>query len=461
MSSPSVKKHNNVPHLLVVDDETSLCEYLEIMLSEDGYSVDTAANGEDALEKLKQYAYDLVLSDMRMPGVSGMDLLNQVKLLNTETLVILMTAYSTTPQAVEAMKQGAYDYVVKPFDNEEMRLTIKKALEFSSLRNENRQLRSALDQHNSYDRLVGKSEAMRQLYKMIEKVAPTSASILVTGESGTGKELVARAIHQNSLRSEQPFVALNCGAVPENLLENELFGHEKGAFTGADAHKEGLFDQADGGTLFLDEIAELPLHMQVKLLRVLQEKKVRPVGANTEHGVDVRVIAATNRDIEALMQEGMFRQDLFYRLNVVHMYISPLRDRREDIPLLVDTFCKIIAPNRDVKISPAMMRALLDYDWPGNVRELENVVERSIILSETNMLKRDFLPVALTGCNAASTIQVSFPEDGLDLEEYLQDIEKQILRQALERSNGVRKKAAQLLHLSFRSLRYRLDKLGL
>ncbi len=448
-------------HILIVDDEESMREVLEILFSAEGYVVDVAPDGLHALEKLRHQAYDLILTDMRMPGADGLQLLEQVKQLHPETLVILMTAYSTTTKAVEAMKLGAYDYIAKPFNNEDIRLTIKKALEFSSLRHENQHLRTQLDRRNSFDRLVGKSAAMQQLYTLIEKIAPTTASVLIGGESGTGKELVAKAIHQNSLRSKGAFVPLNCGAVPENLLENELFGHEKGAFTGADQRKEGLFDLAHGGTLFLDEIAELPLAMQVKLLRVLQEKEVRPVGGRDSHSVDVRVIAATNRDLDAMTQAGEFRQDLFYRLNVVHLHIPPLRERREDIPLLAETLCQMLAPERMVSIPPPMMRALLDYPWPGNVRELENVLERSIILSENDILDYNSLPPAFTHGDPSTASEVYLPEDGLDLEAYIRDIEVQLLTQALERSNGIKKKAAQLLHLSFRSLRYRLDKLGL
>lgn len=453
--------HYSSPHLLIVDDEASMREVLEIMFSAEGYIVDVAADGAQALEKLQHRAYDLILSDMRMPEVDGLELLERIRNLHTETLVIMMTAYSTTAQAVEAMKLGAYDYIVKPFNNEDIRLTVKKALEFSSLKHENKHLRSELERRNSFERLTGKSAAMQHLYTLIEKVAPTTASVLLSGESGTGKELVAKAIHRNSLRAEKPFVALNCGAVPENLLENELFGHEKGAFTGADQRKEGLFDQADGGTLFLDEIAELPLQMQVKLLRALQEKEIRPIGGSQDHQVDVRIIAATNRDLDALTQAQEFRQDLFYRLNVVHLHMPPLRHRREDIPLLIEAICRIIAPQRTLRVSPPMLRVLLDYAWPGNVRELENVLERSIILSEGDMLEYASLPASLTESDNRPALTVPLPEEGLDLEAYLREVEIQLLTQALERSNGIKKKAARLLHLSFRSLRYRLDKLGL
>jgi two-component system response regulator PilR (NtrC family) len=461
LNKSSLSQHFS-PHLLVVDDEESLREVLEIMFASEGYIVESASDGALALEKLALQAYDLILTDMRMPGANGLELLERVKQLYPETLVILMTAYSTTSQAVEAMKMGAYDYIVKPFNNEDIRLTVKKALEFSSLRHENRELRTQLqERRNSFDRIVGKSATMQQLYSMIEKVAPSTANVLISGESGTGKELVAKAIHHNSSRARNSFIPLNCGAIPENLLENELFGHEKGAFTGADQRKQGLFDFAHEGTLFLDEIAELPLAMQVKLLRVLQEKEIRPVGGSKSHQVDVRVLAATNRDLEALTREGKFRQDLFYRLNVVHLQLPPLRERREDIPLLADSLCRMLAPHRDLGISPPMMRVLLDYSWPGNVRELENVLERSIILSENDTLEYASLPDALKHEQKSSGHEIYLPDEGLDLEEYLRDTERQLLTQALERSNGIKKRAARLLGLSFRSMRYRLEKLGL
>ncbi|MDD3800762.1 MAG: sigma-54-dependent transcriptional regulator [Desulfuromonas sp.] len=448
------------PHLLVVDDEVSLREFLCLMLEGEGYQVDSAADGAQALQRLEQQAYDLVLTDLRMPGTDGLELLRQVQRLRTDTLVVLMTAYATAEQAVEAMKQGAYDYLIKPFKNDELRLVIRKALGHQALRQENQRLRQVLDQRHRFDQLVGKSPAMCQLYQLIERVAPTSASVLITGESGTGKELVARAIHEHSPRAPGSFVAVNCGAIPEQLLETELFGHEKGAFTGAVHKKNGLFDQASGGTLFLDEVAELPPHMQVKLLRALQERRIRPVGAADEHAVDVRVVAATNQDVASRVEQGSFRQDLFYRLNVVHLQLPPLRQRPEDIPLLVEALCQKLAPQRKIAVAPELMRHLLDYDWPGNVRELENVLERCLILDSAEVLGVQCLPPDLCGRSQSPPL-VRLPPEGLQLEDYLQQVERQLLDQALQRCQGVRSRAARLLGLSFRSLRYRLQKLGL
>ncbi|MBN2644318.1 MAG: sigma-54-dependent Fis family transcriptional regulator [Desulfuromonadaceae bacterium] len=453
------KKYN--AHLLLVEDEAGLREVLALMLEAEGHSVDVAVDGLQALQALDSQAYDLVLSDMRMPHVDGLTLLKQIQQQGTDTLVVLMTAFSTTEQAVEAMKEGAYDYLIKPFRNDELRLVVRKALQHQALRRENRQLRQVLDQWSQFEQLVGKSASMRQVYQLIEKVAPTTTNVLISGESGTGKELVARAIHQRSLRKGEPFVAVNCGAIPENLIESELFGYEKGAFTGAERKRSGLFDQAEGGTLFLDEVAELPLHLQVKLLRVLQEKEVRPIGAAVEHRVDVRVVAATNRELDELVAEGAFRQDLYYRLNVVHLQLSPLRQRREDIPLLVQSLIQSLAPERSVSVAPELMRILLDYDWPGNVRELENVLERCLVLTEADVLDEQALPTRLREGAQPCRMPAELPADGLDLEAYLQAIEKDLLRQALDRCHGVKKQAARLLKLSFRSLRYRLDKLGM
>lgn len=449
-------------HILVVDDEQSMREFLSIMLEREGYLVESAADGEQARQLLEKNSYDLILSDIRMPNLNGLELLRHVKQSGTDTIIIMMTAFSTTEQAVEAMKQGAYDYLTKPFKNDEIRLVIRNALQHRSLCRENRRLRQVLDQRFSFDRLIGKSAAMQELFRLIEKVATTSASILITGESGTGKELVARSIHHNSLCPEAPFVAVNCGAIPENLLESELFGHTKGAFTGAVVDKKGLFEVAQGGTLFLDEIGELPQPMQVKLLRALQEKQIRRVGATSDQSVNVRIVAATNTLLEQAVASGLFRSDLYYRLNVIHLHIPPLRERKEDLPLLVQSFCANLAPHREVQVSAGLMRRFLDYDWPGNVRELENVVERCLILEESAVLTESTLPPQFNNglpCGAVAVCQI--PEEGLALESYLAEVEKKILLQALERCNGVRKHAAKLLKLSFRSLRYRLDKLGL
>lgn len=452
----------NKPQVLVVDDEQSMREYLSIMLEKEGYVVDCAEDGDIASVLIKKNVYDLVLSDIRMPHLNGIELLERVKDLGMDTIVIMMTAFSTTEQAVEAMKLGAYDYILKPFKNEEIRLILRKALQHHQLKKENKRLRKQLDDRYSFDALIGKSTAMQYLYRLIEKVAKSNANILITGESGTGKELVARSIHLHSGQADFPFVPVNCGAIPENLLESELFGHEKGSFTGAVAEKKGLFEVANGGTIFLDEIGELPVAMQVKLLRVIQEKQLRRVGGTRDFDVNIRVLAATNTNLENAVTDGEFRSDLYYRLNVIHIEIPPLRERREDIPLLVQSFCHSLAPQRDVEISTELMRRLLDYYWPGNVRELENIVERCLILEEGAVLTELGLP-AHFGCPHAQSgaINCQIPEEGLDLEAYMAGIEAKILVQALDRCHGVRKHAAKLLKLSFRSLRYRLDKLGL
>lgn len=452
----------NKPHVLVVDDEQSMREYLSIMLEKEGYRVDCAEDGAVASSLIIENVYDLVLSDIRMPNLDGIELLARVKELGTDTIMIMMTAFSTTEQAVEAMKLGAYDYILKPFKNDEIRLVLRKALQHHQLKQENSRLRKVLDERHSFDRLIGKSSVMQSLYRLIEKIAQSSANILITGESGTGKELVARSIHHHSQQSKEPFIPVNCGAIPENLLESELFGHEKGSFTGAIAEKKGLFEVANGGTIFLDEIGELPLAMQVKLLRVIQEKQLRRVGGTSDFNVEVRVLAATNANLEQDVNDGSFRSDLFYRLNVIHIEIPPLRERKEDIPLLVQTFCHALAPQREVEISPQLLRRFLDYQWPGNVRELENVIERCLILDEGRVLTELGLPAQFDSVRnhlGASVCQI--PEEGLDLEAYMDEIESRILVQALDRCNGVRKHAAKLLKVSFRSLRYRLDKLGL
>ncbi|WP_316348221.1 sigma-54 dependent transcriptional regulator [Desulfuromonas acetoxidans] len=447
--------------ILVVDDEQSMREFLAIMLSREGYRVESASDGERACELLDTNVYDLILSDIRMPNLDGLSLLARVKEQGTDTTVIMMTAFSTTEQAVEAMKQGAFDYLTKPFKNDEIRLVIRNALQHRHLRKENTRLRQVLDRRYGFDQLIGKSSVMTQLYRLIEKVAASAVNVLITGESGTGKELVARSIHFNSSRREGAFVAVNCGAIPENLLESELFGHEKGAFTGAVNTKPGLFETAEGGTLFFDEVGELPQPMQVKLLRALQEKQIRRVGGTFDIDTDVRIVAATNITLEEAVNRGEFRNDLYYRLNVIHLQLPALRERIEDIPLLVQSFCEKLAPQRHVTLSTELMQNLLDYSWPGNVRELENVIERCLILEEGDVLTVSGLPPQFGESFSRRHLTFQLPEDGLNLESYMESIEREILQQALDRCQGVRKRAAELLQVSFRSLRYRLDKLGL
>jgi two-component system response regulator PilR (NtrC family) len=445
--------------ILVVDDEASLREVLTIMLQREGYDVETAADGAAAQALLQESDFDLIISDINMPKVSGLKLLGFVREHAPETMMIMITAFSTSEEAVEAMKLGAFDYITKPFRNDEIRLIVHNALEQRTLRQENKALRQELVQRYSFANMVGKSTPMQQVYELIGKVAPSRANVLVTGESGTGKELVAKAIHFNSERRDQPFVPVNCGAIPETLLESELFGHEKGAFTGASGQKAGLFEVANNGTIFLDEIGELPASMQVKLLRVLQEREFRRVGGTKDIAVDVRLIAATNKDLAIETKEGRFREDLYYRLNVIHIPLPPLRERPEDIPLLISHFYQSHA-GHDVRVSDAALRLLLDYPWPGNIRELHNVLERCLILGSAENIGVDCLPPQVRGATAGTTSH-DLPEGGLDLDAYLAAIERELLLKALERSNGVRTRAAELLKMSFRSIRYRLAKFDL
>jgi two-component system response regulator PilR (NtrC family) len=449
------------PRILIVDDEESLREFLSIMLHREGYQVDTAVDGGQAAAHLREHSYDLVISDINMPRMGGMELLRHIKERTPETVVLMITAFSTTEQAVEAMKQGAYDYITKPFKNEEIRLVVKNALERRELRQENLALKEELGKRYSFEGLVGKSKAMQDVITLIRKVAPSQVKVLITGESGTGKELVARAIHFQSERRNHPFIPINCGAIPENLLESELFGHEKGAFTGAIRQKPGLFEAAAGGTIFLDEIGELPPLMQVKLLRVLQEHEFRRVGGTQSVQVDVRVIAATNRHLEEAVALGSFREDLYYRFNVIRIDLPSLRSRREDIPLLIDYFWERFTGQPHIKVEEEAMRRLIDYQWPGNVRELENVIERATVLGHAGKITLDCLPPHLmTGVSGGIAPLTDIPESGMDLDAWLGEIEKELLLKALARTNGVRKAAAELLGITFRSIRYRLAKYG-
>jgi two-component system response regulator PilR (NtrC family) len=448
--------------ILVVDDEESMRDFLSIMLHREGYQTDTAVDGVQAANHLRDHSYDLVISDIKMPRMTGLELLAHIKERTPETVVLMVTAFSSTDEAVEAMKQGAYDYITKPFKNEEIRLIVKNALERRELRQENMALKEELGKRFSFEGLIGKSKAMQDVFTMVKKVAASPVKVLVTGESGTGKELVARAIHYNSERRGGPFVPINCGAIPENLLESELFGHEKGAFTGAIRQKPGLFETAANGTIFLDEIGELPQQMQVKLLRVLQENEFRRVGGTKDIQANVRVLAATNRHLEEAVSEGRFREDLYYRFNVIRVDLPPLRQRREDIPLMIDFFWERFTGQKGVKVAEDAMRRLIDYQWPGNVRELENVIERATVLGRENEITLDCLPPNLiTGMSTTVSPLTDIPEAGMDLDAYLGEIEKEILIKALVRTDGVRKTAAGLLGITFRSIRYRLAKFGL
>jgi two-component system response regulator PilR (NtrC family) len=450
--------------VLVVDDEQSMREFLAICLRRAGHEVVVADSGAAALGHLEKKPADVVVSDLRMPGdLDGLGLLAQIKQKNFDAEVILVTAFATADTAIAAMKQGAYDYLTKPFKVDEINAVIGRAMEKRRLVAENAALREQVAGKVRLAQLLGRSKAMQKVFDLIGKIHSTKTSVLITGESGTGKELVARALHTEGNRSAQSFVAVNCGAIPDELMESELFGHIKGSFTGAHADKPGLFRQAQGGTLFLDEIGELSLGLQVKLLRALQERRVKPVGAATETEVDVRVVAATNRDLEAEVARGAFRQDLYYRLNVIEVRLPPLRQRREDVPLLVEHFIRKFAPEQDKEIrgvEPAAMKRLEEYDFPGNVRELENIIERAVALAPGPMIGVDDLPTLRSSAAKAAPATVEFPDDGVDLDRLVYDFERGIVQKALDKAGGVRKRAAALLGISFRSLRYRLDKLG-
>jgi len=453
-----------VEKILVVDDEQSLREVLSIMLKRAGYAVTIAMDGEDAVELLQKEIFDLVITDLRMPKVDGMEVLKAVKSASPETVVLIITAFASADSAVEAMKQGAYDYLTKPFQVDEVQLIIRNALEKRRLTTENMLLKREMASQSSFAQLVGQSEAIQRVFEVVRKVADSKSNVLICGESGTGKELVARAIHYNSVRSALPFVAVNCSAVPETLLESELFGHMKGSFTGAIANKAGLFEIANGGTIFLDEIGDTTPTIQVKLLRVIQEREFRRVGGSQDIKVDVRVVAATNKDLEKAVADGSFREDLYYRLDVIPIRLPPLRMRTGDIPLLVNHFLERFAKEsgrpKPVFSSDAM-HVLLEHEWRGNVRELENLIERVVAFSVDGpvtdadvrgWLHRPTAPPPVQGVPLALT------DEGLDLEGLINGIEKDLLLKALERSKWVKKKAARMLRLNTRSFRYRLEK---
>jgi two-component system response regulator PilR (NtrC family) len=466
--------------ILVVDDEPSMREMLSIVLRRDGYEVLVAENGRDAIAQLRARPFDLLLSDIKMPDVTGVEVLRAAKEINRDIVAFMVTAYASTSTAVEAMRLGAVDYFTKPFSMDELRLKIRQHLETHRLKQENLLLKKALNTRYEFSNIIGRSEPMLEVFRMVETIAKTTSTVLITGESGTGKDLVARAIHYNSLRGDRPFVALNCGGLPETLLESELFGHVRGAFTGADANKKGLIEAAEGGTIFLDEIGEMNTTMQVKLLRVLQDRRFRRLGGTEEVQADIRIVAATNQDLQKLVAGGRFREDLFYRINVIQMHLPPLRERHEDIPLLADHFLAKYAGQMQKavrSISQAASVLLQAYVWPGNVRELENVIERAVALEQSPSVLPDSLPAHIRAQGASTAVggpdsasrtsdPAALPQlpdlgEGFDLEARGEDFYRHYIALALERAGGVQVRAAEMLGMSFRSFRYYAKKFNI
>ena len=451
-------------NILVLDDDKGMREFLEIMLSREGYKVSCAADAEKALNLCKKTKFDLILTDLKMPKVDGIEFLKRSRDICPESLVILMTAYASGETAVSAMKEGAYDYIEKDFDIDDLKALIQQALNKKGIKKEDAQFIKEVEDAVSFGRMIGKSKEILKVYALINKVAATSANILLLGESGTGKELAAMAIHENSQRSNRPFVTINCGGIPENLLESELFGYMKGSFTGAHADKPGLFEMAGGGTVFLDEIGDLPPLLQVKLLRVVQEKTFRRIGSSEDIRVDVRIISATNRNLAGKVTDGSFREDLFYRLNVIPVHLPPLRERKEDIPVLAKHFIEKYSKefHKEIRnISLYALELLMQYQFPGNIRELENIIERSVALETSNIILPENLILSRDTGNPDKIENFDISEQGVPLNSLLADYERQWIAKALEKSGGSKTKAAELLHITFDSLRYRIEKLGM
>lgn len=446
-------------NVLVVDDEPGMREFLEIMLGKEGYSVKTASNGEEAIQMIQNEVFDLALVDIQMPGLNGIDVLRSAKETTPEITIIMITAFASHETAIEAMKLGAYDYITKPFKIDEIKLVISKSLERKNLKIENTRLKKELENKYGFENIIGSSMSIKQIFSLINRVSELKVSVLLTGDSGTGKELVARAIHYSGNRKEGPFIPVNCAAIPETLIESEFFGHAKGAFTGAVRDKKGLFEEANTGTIFLDEIGDLPQHLQVKLLRVLEERKVRPLGKTEPVNIDVRVISATNRKLEQEIVEGKFREDLFYRLNVIKIAIPPLRERKEDISLIAIHFVEKYSyeMEKNIKsISPEALEELEKYSFPGNVRELENIIARCVALETSEVIRKESLP-KLT--NDSDYIDLSDTINAYDsIDSVLGDVEKQIIENALKTTRGNKTEAADRLGITLRSLRYRLAK---
>jgi len=445
--------------VLVVDDEPGMREFLEIMLTKEGYEVSIASNGEEAIEKIGKESFDLAIVDIQMPGINGIEVLRNTREKNYNTTIIMITAFASHESAIEAMKLGAYDYITKPFKIDEIKLVIKKSLDKNVLEKENTRLKKELDTKYGFENFIGSSNSIQQVFSLINRVSELNVNVLISGESGTGKELVARAVHYSGSRKDGPFIPVNCGAIPETLIESEFFGHSKGAFTGAMRDKKGLFEEANGGTIFLDEIGDLPIHLQVKLLRVLEEKKVRPLGKTESVSIDVRIISATNKNLEQEIMDNKFREDLFYRLNVIKVAMPPLRERKDDIPMLALHFLHKFATEMDKKITGISNEALEElekYHYPGNIRELENIIARCVALETNEIIKKDSLPKLNTEGDYIDLTDTLNAKDSIDL--VLGDVEKQIIENALKSSRGNKSETAKILGITLRSLRYRLAK---
>ena len=448
--------------ILVIDDEENMRHMLALLLEKEGYQVDNAADGKQGLDLASESFYDLILCDLKMPVMDGMAFLENFQDMQLESTVIVMSAYGTMDTAIEAMKRGAYDYVSKPFKPDEIMLTLRKAEERERLRKENRLLQQSVRERYSFAQMIGRSPPMQEIFATIEKVADYKTSVLVTGESGTGKELIARAIHYNSSRADKPLVTVNCGAIPENLLESELFGHKKGAFTDAIKDKRGLFQEAHGGSIFLDEIGELPRPLQVKLLRALQEEEIKRVGDTQSINIDIRVLAATTKDLAEEVKNGRFRDDLYYRINVLHVVVPPLRKRSEDIPMLTQHFIEKISKRLHSKVdgvSPAAASALQRYEWPGNVRELENFIERAMVMTGGRTIELADLPPHLQ--SKAEPVEYLANDENLSIKEASRRLERTLIRRALEKTGGNRTQAAKILEISHPALLYKIKAYGL
>jgi DNA-binding NtrC family response regulator len=448
--------------ILVVDDEPRQLDILRTILASEGYDAETCLSGEEALRILRASPPQVLLTDLKMPGMNGIALLEEAQREAPGCSAIVMTAHGAVDTAVEAMKKGAFDYLTKPLERDRLLLVLERAMETVRLRGENRSLRAQLRDRFRLENIIGQHGSMQDVFRLVQKIAPSSTTVLIYGESGTGKELIARALHFNSPRASRPFLAVNCSAIPEPLLESELFGHEKGSFTGAIARKPGLFEQAHLGTLLLDEVGDLPLSMQAKILRALQEKEIRRVGGNASIVLDVRIVAATNRDLARLMKEGRFREDLYYRLNVLPIFLPPLRNRATDIPWLVEHFVERLARGAGKKpphVAPETFALLMRYRWPGNVRQLESVLERAVLLAEGEELGPELLPAEVRENVAvpASGLEIDIPDEGISLE----SLERELLEKAVRKAGGTLTRAARLLGISYRTLQYRMEKFGI